>query len=514
MNELQLPDQLIEKIEEFITTIFEGFTSKKVRDHKVIHERVWGSNIYFEHEIAILDSPLIQRLRQIHQTGLVFFTYPSALHTRFDHTLGCMSLVPRLVKRLKERESKTGIVINDNPRTGDLASLRMAALLHDCGHAFFSHVSEEYYQWDIELLKILSRDQFTHCKPHEILSYLIVKSKAFDRFFKTITSNYPIEIDLTSVANYIIGKSDDKSKLFLSHIINGPFDVDKLDYIFRDSAFAGLSLTVNLERFLYTLSCYRFGDGTCDLILESPTAAEQILFSKMLLYSLIYHHQKVKASDYQLFGLIEYIDDNSIMINGHILNDPVEFLYLNDNDILTANQGVSFLTKASKKFRERDLIKRAMVICKDTVSNYDAYIDSLTRLNNDPQKIYSLRKEIRNELPSALKNKYSVHEIHISLPKIPSLREATQTFVGGQYMKNEGGTRMPVVLEDLFPLTGWLSAYSNKQWRGHIYCPDDEQLRKKVFQISQEKFKDKLGIIINNKGWEYCQQKESELSSP
>jgi HD superfamily phosphohydrolase len=122
---------LEERINTFVEDTLSDFIPNPVRDQKVIHERVWGTNLYLRHEIAMLDTPLLQRLRQIHQTGLVFFTYPSALHTRFDHTLGCMSLVSRFVRSLKAKQDKTEITINDSPEKGDLAALRMAALLHD-----------------------------------------------------------------------------------------------------------------------------------------------------------------------------------------------------------------------------------------------------------------------------------------------------------------------------------------------------------------------------------------------
>lgn len=500
---------LQDEINKFVGKIFDGFATKKVRAQKAIHERVWGTNIYSKHEIAMLDTPLMQRLRQIHQTGLVFFTYPSSLHTRFDHTLGCISLVSHFVHRIKERVPQTDIFIEDNPEKGDLAELRMAALLHDCGHAFFSHVSEEIYRWYPDMMELLSSDEFTHCKPHEILSYLIVKSPIFMDFFKkSIEAVYPIEINLQKVANYIIGKAESSSKLFLAHIINGPFDIDKIDYIFRDSNFAGLSLTMDLDRFLYTLSCYRFDNGICDLIIEAPVPSEQIIFSKMLLYSLIYHHQKVKSCDCLLHGLTEYIYKNSIPINGIFLTNPADFLYLTDNDIISCSHNDSFIQKTLKNLRERRLFKRAVVICKDTISNYDENIYFLLRLNEDPNELFKLREAIRDELPNDLKRRYNVYEIHICLPQLPSLREASQTFVGGSY--STGVKRTPITIDQIFPLSGWLSAYANKQWRGYIFCPDDDQLLKAVYKIAKKIFKEKYNLDLNKKSLEYCHRDEDE----
>jgi HD superfamily phosphohydrolase len=379
---------------------------------------------------------------------------------------------------------------------------------HDCGHGLFSHVSEEWYKWCPEMRILASSDDFTHCKPHEIMSYLIIKSRAFTTFFeKHILARYPVEIDLQDVANYILGKAKSPSKLFLAHIINGPFDIDKVDYIFRDSAFAGLSLTIDLERFLHTLSCHRFDTQTCDVILESPVPAEQILFSKMLLYSLIYHHQKVKACDSQLHALIEYCSDNSVKINGISLQDPADFLYLTDDAFTACSADDSFVNKTVKGLKQRMLFKRAMVLCKDTVSNYDCYMDSVIRLNEDPRRLFDLRRTIRDGLPAGLKRTYSIYDVHISLPTLPSLREASQTYVGGSYLDGN----KPVVLDDLFPLSGWISAYGNKQWRGHVFCPGNDLLLKEVHKATRAAFKEKFGLILNNKSWEYCHRKEAEL---
>lgn len=81
-------EEFKERIEKFVCELFLVYKPRKIKDRKVIHEAISGSNIFFEHEIAIIDSPLLQRLRRIHQNGLAYLTYPTSIHTRFDHTLG------------------------------------------------------------------------------------------------------------------------------------------------------------------------------------------------------------------------------------------------------------------------------------------------------------------------------------------------------------------------------------------------------------------------------------------
>ena len=104
-------------------------------DQKIIHDSVWGTQVFEGWEVAIMDLPLLQRLRSIHQTSLAYLTFPTALHTRFDHSLGVCSGTKRLASRV------LGLKSGEKPHD----ELTAAALLHDIGHGPFSHLSEETY---------------------------------------------------------------------------------------------------------------------------------------------------------------------------------------------------------------------------------------------------------------------------------------------------------------------------------------------------------------------------------
>jgi hypothetical protein len=112
---------------------------RQYKEPKIIHDALWGTFELRPHEIALLDTPLLQRLRFIRQTGAVYATYPSALHTRFEHTLGVMLQAARICGALRRR--------HDERRIDQVAedTLRFAALLHDTGHGPFSHTSEQYF---------------------------------------------------------------------------------------------------------------------------------------------------------------------------------------------------------------------------------------------------------------------------------------------------------------------------------------------------------------------------------
>ena len=218
---------------------------------KTIHDPIWGSNEYSEWEMQLIDSPLIQRLRNISQVGLAVLTYPAARHSRFEHTLGVAAATKRLVER-----------INSNCETFKInqevkCKLILAALLHDVGHCFYSHLSESIYgnlEDFVYLKKDIQNIYGVKPKAHEILSLIIINSPAFKNFFKKYVSYpYKSNVDrlLSDVGKIIIGvniRNNNTIESYQTAIINGTFDVDKLDYIKRDSYTAGLALDFDIER--------------------------------------------------------------------------------------------------------------------------------------------------------------------------------------------------------------------------------------------------------------------------
>jgi HD superfamily phosphohydrolase len=457
---------LEDRVAEFVDRYLGVYRPPKVRGRKAIHDTVWGTNLFHEHEIAVLNTPLLQRLRRIFQTGLAFLTYPSATHTRFEHTLGVTVMASRFVEKVNEKYPATRPLIDPDHQKGDLAAIRMAALMHDSGHGFFSHISEEVYQWDHSLQHYLKQDRFAHCKASEILAYLIVKSQPFQRWFEDhVRDPYAVRIDPNFVADLIIGVPPlgNRRKGFLAKIINGAFDADKLDYIARHSHFTGLKLTVDMERLFYTVSTHDDdSDQGPQLVVESPTPLEQLLFSKMMLFSTVYHHQKVKACDAMLHGMVEYAQFSGQGFRGNPLRDPVDFMSLTDHDILSdIDRGSTPADRLASSISRRNLFKRALVISSDTVDNYDANFYRLTRIGESPKHITNLRMEIHTAIAAPT---CSFHEIWASFPLIPSLREATQALVAVP-----GGK--PVPLHQYFPVDGWLTAYAVRQWKGHVFSP-------------------------------------------
>ena len=169
------------RIEDFVADILDGYIPQKTGE-KTIHDPIWGSVLYYGWEIELIDSPVFQRLRDIQQLGRADLTYPAARHTRFEHSLGTVAIASRMIDNLKTRSND--YIISDS----DKNKIRLAALLHDIGHCFYSHLSERIYSKMPQFKAIrkelmLNFDKGVNPKPHELFSYMLVKSETFGNFF-------------------------------------------------------------------------------------------------------------------------------------------------------------------------------------------------------------------------------------------------------------------------------------------------------------------------------------------
>ena len=142
------PPNLAERVDTFVQWLFEDFKPALPTGPKVFNDALLGNLLFAKHEVAVIDSPVLQRLRRIKQTGLVYYVFPSATHSRFEHSLGAAALSERCFDAIRERAKVEGATFpaTDDRTSGDLAHLRMAALLHDVGHGLCSHASEQIYE--------------------------------------------------------------------------------------------------------------------------------------------------------------------------------------------------------------------------------------------------------------------------------------------------------------------------------------------------------------------------------
>ncbi len=400
-----------ERINKVVDHYLGDFVPAKTSD-KVIHDPIWGSVVYYRWEIELIDTPLFQRLRDIHQLGMAEYTYPAARHSRYEHSLGTVAIATKMLQRLRSRYN-TGKKADAEHKERyisdkDVYTVRLAALLHDIGHCVFSHLSEEVYgvmpemKAMIEFLKEDSNQNISP-KPHETLSYLIMTSDSFIDFFKNHIS-FPKKGTraackklLTEAANMVVGISNYTRvgekvvfRSFLTGIINSDFDADKLDYTQRDSYTAGIALTYGVERFLMKLVIHTqeersFTDHRLAVTEDALLTVEELIFNRNILYVYIYYHQKVLATEDVMQDCIQ-----GLLTSGRIKH-PCDFLYLSDRDVelLCNDKDIPYPQDAPNKsfadiadmLKTRNIPKRCLVLDRHDfetdVSELDAQINGL-----------------------------------------------------------------------------------------------------------------------------------------
>ena len=492
---------------------------------KFIHDAVWGTTFYYPWEIAILDLPLLQRLRSIHQTGLAFLVYPTAFHTRFDHTLGVVAIVDKLIDNI----NKKNLYDYGTVRIGeeDRVTLRLAALLHDIGHGPFSHVSENVFgkmPKFLEIKKWINKEYQVTPKPHEILSFMIVSSSKFGTWFDSNLRNERIQlINLSTTAEYIIGYSKDPQKKYLADIINGPMDADKLDYLARDAKFSGLTIGYDVNRYFKTIDIYRRKIGNIvfnrlGVPLSGVNSLEQMILSKMMLYSSLYHHQKVRCAEGMYVSLCENVINGKNKKNSKLkLNHPLDFLKYVDSDLINFSTIIDsdcfHKTNPANNFHQclckRDLMKRALIISQIFVKNIDndqtkiGYNKLLTDCRKNNLK---LKERIVEEVNIIIKKegvkmeKVSIDEIILDVPKPPSMEESLSTMVPIDIGMNEP---QDIEIGEIIPIKQWAEGYNAVKFRGHVFCPSNIQI--KVNKASRIVLMDHpYNIIFEKQATDHC----------
>ena len=528
MNELKSKSsyqEISKDINDFVKSKLENYCTNGI-ESKTIHDPIWGSTDYSEWEMQLIDSPLIQRLRNISQVGLAVLTYPAARHSRFEHTLGVAAATKRLVDRINVNCDNFNI--NQNVKN----KLVLAAIMHDVGHCFYSHLSETIYgnlKDFSDLRKDIQRIYDIKPKPHEILSLLIVNSDAFKDFFSK-SVNYPNKANLDrlleDIGKIIVGIDIIENGVIESYqtsIINGSFDVDKLDYIKRDSYTAGLALDYDIERLFTKIKVHTLSvDGQIEhrLVIQANgvTAIEELTFCKIMLFSYIYYHQKVLITEDIIKDYVQ------ALLKLNLINTYSDFLNLDEASLLELAKeqgdekpfplyGDIRLTQLAANIKNRTLPKRCLEIRQSIVQNIVAQEpgkkDELTKMLDDIRsnpnydikmldadinnmisyytrseeryiagfmtrfeggtfnKILEIRKNIYDVLVKVYekhkkKVNFDVFDIYFVFPSVVSYGTPGEKNVLGR-----DGKLMSI--NDFVKLEQWASSFNAYKWRGYVY---------------------------------------------
>jgi hypothetical protein len=283
---------------------------------KVIRDPIHG---YIELDaltMALIDSSPMQRLRRISQLGLSNLVYPGANHTRFEHSLGVMHLAGMLTSRI-------------NTVTGEeKEELRVAALLHDLGHGPFSHVTEG-------LVKHYTR------QGHEDIRDILKKGEIAE-----ILSEHGI--NPVKVERHIQGQTD------FGKILNSEIDVDKMDYLVRDSHYTGVAFgLVDHARLINEMQFY---ENKLVVAAGGVKAAESLLVSRFLMHPSVYYHHVSRIAETMFVRAVEDLIQQEML-------DPFELRRMDDARIFeTIRNNSGYAGELAARLDGRKLYKRALYV--------------------------------------------------------------------------------------------------------------------------------------------------------
>lgn len=234
---------------------------------KLFNDPVYGFvSIAYETVFDLIEHPYFQRLRNIKQLGLTHLVYPGALHTRFHHALGAMHLMGIALETLKNK----GVAITEE----EAEAVTIAILLHDIGHGPFSHALESCIVPGVQ---------------HEALSVLIMH-----RLNKTFNGKLSLAIAIFE---------NKYEKKFLHQLVSSQLDMDRLDYLNRDSFYTGVSEgVIGFDRILKMLHVVND-----ELVVEEKGiySIEKFLISRRLMYWQVYLHKTVIAAEQLLVKIFQ-----------------------------------------------------------------------------------------------------------------------------------------------------------------------------------------------------------------
>lgn len=246
------------------------------RGVKSIYDELYGYIPVSEVELKIIETPIVQRLRRIKQLALAWYVYPGAVHTRFSHSLGVMHVTGILASKLIEE----GFMRRD-----DYDVLRIAAILHDVGHAPFSHAIEMYMSNRFGM-------------KHEDLTTYIIEN---DPHLNEVFSKY--SVSAKEVASIIRGVH--REPLY-NMLLSSDLDADRVDYLLRDSLHTGVAYgMIDVDRILHTITVDE--DGELAIPAKSVQAIENFYLARMHMYRAVYYHKTIAAFQVMMRHIYELL---------------------------------------------------------------------------------------------------------------------------------------------------------------------------------------------------------------
>ena len=389
--------------------------------HKLIRDPIHGYIEIDELITALLDTVEMQRLHRIKQLGFSYLVYPGANHTRFEHSLGTYHLMNLILDRFaiaREREQE----------------LRVASLIHDVGHGPYSHVIEP-------LIK-----KFTGKSHEDIEDILFSHDEDKDEggestHIADVIAKYHLD------GHKILGFIKGDAKGAFSKILNGEIDIDKMDYLVRDSFYTGVAYgVVDNMRLIQGLD---FFNDHLVITEKGLLPAEYLLFSRFLMYPSVYSHHTTRIAQLMFARAVESLIESSPSPRDYALALRVMDDY--EIDTMLRNAG-GYPEAMITLINERRLFKRALYI-------------QLNRLEKNQME--ELREEARvKELEMEISKRAGVDEKYLILDVQRDIGEFLKESEAQVVIHNEIRS-----LSDVSELVKMLNKASHDFRRLGVYTP-------------------------------------------
>ena len=371
---------------------------KKIQISKILNDPIYGFITLNKGILLnIVDHPYFQRLGRIKQLGLTYLVYPGAHHTRFHHAIGAAYLMKQAVQTLKDN----GILISNDEKTAVI----LAILLHDIGHGPFSHALENSFVTGISHEEISKF--FMHSLNHAFGGDLALAIEIFE-------DKYP--------------------KRFLHDLVSSQLDMDRLDYLKRDSFFTGVSEGVVSNQRIIKM----FSVVNDEIVIKEKGiySIEKFIVARRLMYWQVYLHKTVLSAEFLLAKILErareLLNNGSNLFNvptlkyfltKSITNDnisQVEFLNnfskIDDYDVLTCikvwtEDCDKVISKLSEMLVNRNLLKVKISTNKFSDEEMEKTLkfnQKILGFNNEEMQYFVFQKEMENNAYYPRKDKIKI----------------------------------------------------------------------------------------------------------
>ncbi len=412
---------------------------------KVIRDPLHGYIELDELARSIVDTVEMQRLRRIRQLGFSYLVYPGANHTRFEHSLGTYHLMNVLLDQLEvEKEEEKELLV--------------ASLIHDVGHGPYSHVTEPLIQ------------KFTR-RSHEDIEYVLFtdedeqeKKKDAESFAPSITEVVEeYRLDKRKILGYIKGEqAENRTVRDLSKILYGEIDVDKMDYLVRDSYYTGVAYgVVDNVRLIQGLDFFKE-----ELVIteKGVLPAEYLLFSRFLMHPTVYNHHTGRIAQLMFLNALEKVIETKSETDAK--DYAATLRKTDDSEInIALRNAKGYPKEMMTRINERRLFKRAVY------TSINELPECIAEELSEEQRLREVEEEISKR--AGVDRKYVL--LDFQKQKGEELEESAAKVVIGNEFKS---------LREVSSLVSMLSRVFQEKYKIGVYTP--EEYRAEVKKAAEE----------------------------